>query len=98
MANRELESFSYSVSHDLRAPLRHISSFSTILESDYADKLDKDGKYYLSRIMAGCSKMGLLIDDLLELAQVSKGELKPGQVNLSRHGKCHSCLTGRKRS
>ena len=83
MANSELESFSYSVSHDLRAPLRHINSFSTILESDYADKLDSDGKYYLSRIMAGCNKMGLLIDDLLELAQLSRGELKPRPVNLS---------------
>jgi len=83
LANKELESFSYSVSHDLRAPLRHISSFSTILENDYADKLAGDGKYYLARIMAGCSKMGLLIEDLLELAQISKGELRPVQVNLS---------------
>jgi len=83
MANRELESFSYSVSHDLRAPLRHVKSFSTILENDYADKLDSDGKYYLARIMAGCSKMELLIDDLLELAQVSKGELRLRPVNLS---------------
>lgn len=84
IVNRELESFSYSVSHDLRAPLRHISSFSSILEGEYADKLDKDGKYYLSRIMAGCAKMGDLIDDLLELAQISQGELRSGQVNLSR--------------
>lgn len=84
VANRELESFSYSVSHDLRAPLRHISSFSAILESDFGDKLDGDGKYYLSRIMAGCNKMGLLIDDLLELAQLSKSEMKPAQVDLSK--------------
>lgn len=83
-ANRELESFSYSVSHDLRAPLRHISSYSSILESDYSDKLDSDGSYYLSRIIAGCSKMGILIDDLLELSQVSRHELRLGHVNLSR--------------
>ncbi|PKN16587.1 MAG: hypothetical protein CVU66_00470 [Deltaproteobacteria bacterium HGW-Deltaproteobacteria-23] len=82
--NRELESFSYSVSHDLRAPLRHISSFSSILESDYADKLDKEGKYYIARIIAGCNKMGDLIDDLLELAQISRGQLRTAPVNLSR--------------
>lgn len=84
MANHELESFSYSVSHDLRAPLRHISSFTTILENDYSGQLDKDGKYYLSRIIAGCNKMGGLIDDLLQLSHVSRGELKTGRVNLSR--------------
>ncbi len=84
IANKELESFSYSVSHDLRAPIRHISSFTSILESDYSSQLDKDGKYYLSRIIAGCNKMGMLIDDLLELSHVSSGELKTGRVNLSR--------------
>jgi len=84
MANSELESFSYSVSHDLRAPLRHISSFSTILESDYAEKLDKDGKHCLARIVAGCNKMVILIDDLLELSRVSRGELRSGQVNLTK--------------
>jgi len=83
-ANRELESFSYSVSHDLRAPLRHINSFSQILENDYSAGLDKEGRFYLSRIIAGCGKMGLLIDDLLELAQVSRRELRTSRVNLSR--------------
>ncbi len=84
VANQELESFSYSVSHDLRAPLRHISSFSSILESDYGARFDEDGKYYLSRIISGCAKMGLLIDDLLELAQVTRSELRSSRVSLSR--------------
>jgi len=84
IANRELESFSYSVSHDLRAPLRHISSYSQILENDYAAGLDREGRHYLSRIIAGCGKMGLLIDDLLALAQVSRRELRASKVNLSR--------------
>ena len=84
MVNRELESFSYSVSHDLRAPLRHISSFSQILENDYAAGLDSEGRHYLSRIIAGCSKMELLIDDLLGLARVTRRELRMTRVNLSR--------------
>jgi light-regulated signal transduction histidine kinase (bacteriophytochrome) len=83
-ANRELESFSYSVSHDLRAPLRHISSYSSIIESEHADKLDDEVKGYLARIIEGCNKMGLLIDDLLELSQLSRSELKFGRVDLSR--------------
>ena len=84
IANRELESFSYSVSHDLRAPLRHISSYSSILECEYSDRLDEEVKSFLSRIINGCNKMGLLIDDLLELSQLSRSKLKFGRVNLSR--------------
>ena len=84
LANHELESFSYSVSHDLRAPLRHISSFSSILESEYSSQLDEQGKNCLARIISGCNKMGVLIDDLLELSHVSRRELNSSRVNLSR--------------
>jgi len=71
-ANRELESFSYSVSHDLRAPLRTIDGFSQILIDEYADVLDEAGKGYLERVRAGSQRMAKLIDDLLELARVTR--------------------------
>ena len=82
-ANRELESFSYSVSHDLRAPLRHMDGFSKALLEDYGDRLDADGKNHLVRIRAGAQRMGRLIDDLLQLADVGRGELERRSVNLS---------------
>jgi len=83
-ANNELEAFSYSVSHDLRAPLRSLDGFSQALLEDYADKLDAEGQNYLARIRAGSQRMGLLIDDLLNLSRVSRGEMTRDLVNLSK--------------
>jgi len=81
--NLELEKFSYSVSHDLRSPLHAISSFSKIIQDDYSDKLDEDGKDYLVRIYDAAHKMEVLINDLLELSRVKRKELEREDVNLS---------------
>ena len=82
-ANTELESFSYSVSHDLRAPLRSIDGFSQALLEDYADKLDADGKGHLQRVRASTQRMGALIDDLLNLSRVTRGEMRSEPVDLT---------------
>ena len=82
-SNQELESFSYSVSHDLRAPLRALNGFSHLLEEEYADRIDANGLNYLGRIRAASQRMGELIDDLLDLARVSRQELKRVSVDLS---------------
>ena len=84
MSNRELEAFSYSVAHDLRAPLRGINGFSLALLEDWGDKLDETGKDYLRRISEGASRMGQLIDALLTLARVTRKELRRENVNLSQ--------------
>jgi two-component system NtrC family sensor kinase len=81
--NRELETFSYTVSHDLRAPLRSINSFSQILLEDYSDKLDSTGKSHLERVSSSAKRMGELIDDLLELSRVARAELSRGRIDLS---------------
>ncbi len=82
-ANDELESFSYSVSHDLRAPLRHISGFSGALLEDYGDVLDEIGKGYLTEVREATREMSRLIDDVLQLARVTRTEITPEPINLS---------------
>jgi signal transduction histidine kinase len=82
-SNRELESFSYSVSHDLRAPLRSIDGFSAVLHEDHGHLLDENGRDNLQRIRAACKRMGLLIDDLLNLSRLARSEMNPQKVDLS---------------
>jgi signal transduction histidine kinase len=81
--NRELEAFSYSVSHDLRAPLRSIDGFSQALIEDYHDRLDETGRDYLSRVRRASQHMGRLIDDLLNLSRLSKAEMRVESIDLS---------------
>jgi len=83
-ANKELESFAYSVSHDLRAPLRGIDGFSQALLEDCEERLNEEGKDYLARIRSGTQRMGHLIDDLLRLSRLTRTELRHEPVNLSK--------------
>ena len=81
-ANAELESFSYSVSHDLRAPLRHIDGYARILEEDAGDQLAPELRHYLRRIAHSARRMGVLIDDLLSFSRLARSALQPQQVSM----------------
>ncbi len=94
--NKELEAFSYSVSHDLRAPLRSIDGFSNIIMEDFSDKLDDKGKDYLRRVRAGCQRMGQLIDDMLQLSRATRDEMTWQTVDLSKM--CRSIIVDLKKA
>jgi PAS domain S-box-containing protein len=81
--NEELDSFNYSVSHDLRAPLRGLTGFSQILLADYRDQIDDSGRHYLERLSSAAERMGELIDALLALSRVSRSELRVESLDLS---------------
>jgi DNA-binding response OmpR family regulator len=81
--NRELESFSYTVSHDLRAPLRAIDGFTTALAEDYADRFDERAQRYLQRVRAASRRMSELIDDLLKLSRVGRAAIHPETIDLT---------------
>ncbi|WP_370087425.1 PAS domain-containing protein [Ekhidna sp.] len=83
IANEELEAFSYSVSHDLRAPLRAINGYSEALIEDYSSTIPKDAQNYLSRISANSKKMGALIDDLLEFSRMNRKKVNYKEVDLN---------------
>ena len=83
IVNRELESFSYSVSHDLRAPVRHIDGFARILKEEHFSNMAPEAMRYLDRIVEAATRMGLLIDDLLNLARIGRRELKREKVQIA---------------
>lgn len=83
----EMESFSYSVSHDLRAPLRAINGYANILEEDYNDRLDEEGKRLLKEVQQNARKMGVLIDDLLAFSRLGRKEIERSAIDMNRLAK-----------
>ncbi len=83
-ANKELEAFSYSVSHDLRAPLRHVDGFAGLLAKSDGGTLSPKGRNYLAQIQDSAKQMGMLVDDLLVFARMGRAEMKPTPVNLQQ--------------
>lgn len=81
--NKELEAFSYSISHDLRAPLRAINGFAKVLHEDYAPKFDDEGMSSLNAIMNNSKKMGMLIDDLLAFSRLGRKEISTSKINMT---------------
>jgi light-regulated signal transduction histidine kinase (bacteriophytochrome) len=81
-AVKELDSFCYTVSHDLRAPLRHVDGFSRILESEFGPELSEDARHYLHRIVQAVNQMGRLIDDLLDLSRIGRKKLSRRRVSV----------------
>jgi len=84
VSNQELEAFSYSVSHDLRAPLRTIDGFSLALMEDFSDKLNEEGRDYIARVRNGVQRMGTLIDALLQLSRVTRTDVQRERIDLSQ--------------
>lgn len=83
VANKNLETFAYSIAHDLRSPLQALSGYSEALLEDYGDRLDETGRRYAERIQANSERMATIIDDLLLLSRVSRAEMRLGPVDLS---------------
>lgn len=82
LLNDELKSFAYSISHDLRQPLRAIDGFASLLEEDYADRLDDEGRDYMARIRAGAERMNGMIEGLLKLSRATRQEMAPREISL----------------